>query len=92
MTFLVRYEALQHLGMSTGRILQLRVQRGNENRFSNYVPPRVVRLTIETNTLTGACLSGGSLTTDFEPYIRLSYRGYRFFRALHWLPSPCEWN
>jgi hypothetical protein len=62
--FLVRNRALQHLGMSTGRILQLTVQRYNENRFSSYVLPRVVRLTIETNTLTGACPSVGWLPNN----------------------------
>jgi len=30
----------------------LRQTRGNENRYTNYVLPRVVRLVVETNTLT----------------------------------------
>ncbi|KAH9066219.1 hypothetical protein EDB87DRAFT_1573837 [Lactarius vividus] len=34
--------------------LLLRQVRGNEGRFSNYVFPRVVRLTIETNSLTAS--------------------------------------
>ena len=33
----------------------------NEGRFSSYVLPRVVRLTVETNVLTGTCLLNNSL-------------------------------
>jgi hypothetical protein len=38
---------------STGYISQLRQGSHNENRCSSYVLPRIVRLTIETNTITG---------------------------------------
>ncbi|KAN0129606.1 hypothetical protein V8E53_012602 [Lactarius tabidus] len=36
------------------RVSQLRRTRGNEGRFSKYVLPRVVRLTVETNSLTAS--------------------------------------
>jgi len=45
---------------TAGHILQLKPRRGNENRFSSHVLPRIVRLTIETNTLTGVCPSNSA--------------------------------
>ena len=42
------------LDVDGNREPQLRRTRGNGGRFSNYVFPRIVRLTVETNTLTGA--------------------------------------
>lgn len=55
MTLLVRdYSPIFRVYVDENRFPQLRRMRGNEGRFSNYVLPRVVRLIIETNTLTGA--------------------------------------
>jgi hypothetical protein len=47
--------------MLTG-FIQLRKARitRNEGRFSSYVLPRVVQLTVETNVLTGTCFSNNS--------------------------------
>ena len=60
MTFLVRSFALPispNVDMAVdGYISQLRQGSDNENRCSRYVLPRIVRLTIETNTITGTLL------------------------------------
>ena len=70
MTFLVRSFALpisQNVDWpSTGHISQLRLGRGNENRCSRYVLPRIVRLTIETNTITGTLPSSHSQLFAFR--------------------------
>jgi len=41
------------ISLLNSRVSKLRQTRGNEGRYSSYVLPRIVRLTIETNTLTG---------------------------------------
>ena len=45
------------LDVDGSRVPQLRQVRGNQGRSSNYILPRVVRLTVETNTLTGTSCS-----------------------------------
>ena len=54
MTLLVRHH-IRSVGTSTERFGQLRRASG---KFSNFVLLRVVRLTIETNALTGTSLGG----------------------------------
>lgn len=68
---------------------QLRRRRDNEPRYSRHILPRIVRLTIETNTLTGTNLSNYSLFHILSHFL-FSYRSDRFFRALYWF--PCKRN
>ena len=57
-------------------------------RYSSYVFPRVVRLTIETNTLTGICLST-NLAVAFSDFL-LSRRDHHCFRSLCLFPCKLE--
>jgi hypothetical protein len=63
---------LQTSRMLTGCYSQLRQMRGNSNkgRHSNYVLPRVVRLTVETNVLTGTLLYSRITSRDLSSHLR----------------------
>jgi len=74
-------------GMRTTRVhfvSYLRQMRSCGGRYSSYVLSRVVRLTIETNTLTGICLST-DLPITFSHHL-LSRRDHHFFPSLCLLP------
>ena len=63
MIVLVRGSLIWHFNISTVRISKLRQTRA-VGHYSNYVLLRIVRLTIETNALTGIYPSFDSLSTS----------------------------
>ncbi len=56
MTLLVRYHPIGSLRTLTEILLHTQLRRAS-GKFTNFVLTRVIRLTIETNTLTGTYFS-----------------------------------
>ena len=59
---------------------QLSRARSDGGKYSNFVMIRLVRLTIETNALTG--MFAWLTTCGYSSHLFLSWRCYYFFRAL----------
>ena len=80
MTFLVcEKRSLRAPQMSSGRISQLRHTKSPDGRQPNHVMARIVRLTIESNALTGKCTLVTRLLRHF--ILRLLKLAWPLFRS-----------